>query len=56
MDAKAFVDKIGKFLDWDDTEEGRWGLFMRVQTLIDIINSLKRGSMTKNKLGQSIKR
>lgn len=44
--ATALGNKLGTFMEWDNTEEGRWGSFLRVRTQIDLTKPLYRGSLT----------
>lgn len=48
----AFGNKLGEFMEWDDTEESRWGSFIRLRTRIDLTKPLCRGSLTTTGSGE----
>lgn len=50
---KVFGNRIGGFIDWDNSKKGRWGKYVKI-AMVDLTKQLKRWAMTKNYLGQPI--
>lgn len=51
----SFDNKIGVFLDWDNTDEGRWECFIHIRVMVNLKHPLKRGSLIKTASGDTTK-
>lgn len=53
--ARAVGNKLSDFVDWDDSDEGRWGHFMRLRVNMDLQKPLRSGIMVRKSSGKVLK-
>lgn len=53
--AQALGNKMGEFMEWDASETGNCGMFLRLRTRLDLTKPLRRGSMTLSGNGKPSK-
>lgn len=53
--AKALGNKMGEFMEWDSSEVGNCGKFLRIRTRLDLTKTLRRGAMVLANNGTPIK-
>lgn len=51
--AKQLGDKIGEFLELDESNRLGWGEYLRFRVRLDVRDPLMRGTMIRNKQGKS---
>ncbi|KAF7825238.1 ribonuclease H [Senna tora] len=55
MAAQMLGDKVGNFLDWDNSEESKWGKAFRFRAMIDLTKPLKKGTLVRGKNDKTLK-
>ncbi|KAJ1436551.1 Zinc finger, CCHC-type [Sesbania bispinosa] len=45
--AQSIVSNIGSYIDWDKTNESRWGRFLRMRMMLDLRKPLRRGMVVQ---------
>lgn len=52
---KSFSDNLGGFIEWDDSQLGRWWKPFGIRAFVDLTKPLKRGTWIKDALGNTTK-